>query len=278
MSRRLLWINLALLLIVVFLAFKDYGDWAQPGSKTRETAVSKPKPQAAGSGVALLLKKEEPPPPTRYKTISEKNVFNPDRKEFPPPPPPPVAPEKVPPKKPPVRPNLTLFGLVIIGEDIRSAMINNPTRRADKGERETMTVRVGDKVGEYTVSKISDDRITVESGDDAFDVLLFDPAKAKKRPVVAPPPAEKPGLVPGQPPRPVGPPVPPARVAPPAEAARPAPVPPARDLAGRNLRERLEQRRLGGNDLPRPGAFPPPTTRRPVLPVPTPDEDEDEDE
>jgi hypothetical protein len=86
MSRRLLWINLTLLLIVVFLAFKDYGDWAQPGSKTKETALSKPKPQAAGLGVALLVKKEEPPPPTRYKTISEKNVFNPDRKEFPPPP------------------------------------------------------------------------------------------------------------------------------------------------------------------------------------------------
>ncbi len=79
--------------------------------------------------------------------ISDKNIFSPDRKEFPIPLSPDIA------KKPPVRPNVTLFG-VVIGEGFQSAVITNPTRRADKGERETMTVKEGQRVGEYTVAKV----------------------------------------------------------------------------------------------------------------------------
>jgi len=48
-----------------------------------------------------------------------------------------------------------------------------------------MTVKEGQRVGEYTVAKVSPDRITLESPGDSFDILLYDPTKQKKRPVFA---------------------------------------------------------------------------------------------
>lgn len=143
----------------------------------KETAASKQKAMVAMS--SSPAGKKEMPAPAVFQSVSDKNIFSPDRKEFP------VALIKPEITKPPVRPNLQLFG-VVVGPEFRSAMINNPTRRADRGERETITVREGDRVGEYKVATITEDRITLESSGDSFDLLLYDPAKQKKRPTVAP--------------------------------------------------------------------------------------------
>jgi len=286
MGKKFYWINLALILIVVYLAVKNYEEWTSPMPRPKETAEVKAKPTSPSS-LLTAAKKGETPPPDNYKVISEKNLFSIERKEFPPPlpPPEPVAKDKVSaPPKPPARPNLTLYGVAIVGEDIRTALISNPTRRADKGERETMTVRVGDKVGEYSVRQILEDRITMESTGDSFDVLLFDPAKQKKRAVVgpaAPPtgPAGKPGepprVAPVQP-RPVTPASPPT-LQPPRPQPTPGTTPSPRDL----LRERLERRRLltGPTTVPQTPTQPvQPTRRLPVPPKQGEDEEEEDDE
>jgi hypothetical protein len=79
-----------------------------------------------------------------------------------------------------VRPQVILYGVTIVG-DYRAASIANPGRSLPKGERETFTIRLGEKVGEYKLANISSDRITLEAEGDNFEVLLYDPRIPKKR-------------------------------------------------------------------------------------------------
>jgi hypothetical protein len=44
-----------------------------------------------------------------------------------------------------------------------------------------MTLKIGDKVGEYTLAKILSDRISLEAPGDTFEVLLYDARMPKKR-------------------------------------------------------------------------------------------------
>ena len=44
-----------------------------------------------------------------------------------------------------------------------------------------MILKIGDRIGEYKLAKILPDRIALEAMEDAFEVLLCDPAKPKKR-------------------------------------------------------------------------------------------------
>jgi hypothetical protein len=44
-----------------------------------------------------------------------------------------------------------------------------------------MTVKIGDRIGEYKLAKILPDRIALEAMEDTFEVLLYDLAKPKKR-------------------------------------------------------------------------------------------------
>lgn len=111
--------------------------------------------------------------------ISEKNIFHPERKEFPMlPPPSPSGKGDV--KKPIVRPQVILHGIVY-REDYQSALVVQVGRKLLPGERETMRVKTGDRLGDYKISKIFPDRILLESEEDSFEVLLYDPKSPKKR-------------------------------------------------------------------------------------------------
>ena len=47
-----------------------------------------------------------------------------------------------------------------------------------------MTLKIGEKIGEYKLAKILPDRITMEATGDSFDVLLYDPKVPKKKPEI----------------------------------------------------------------------------------------------
>lgn len=108
-----------------------------------------------------------------YTSIAEKNIFSPERKEFS------ITPLGDQPK-PRIRPQVILYG-VTITPDYQSASVVNPGRPLYKGERETMTRKLGDSLGEYKIAKILSDRITLEASGDTFEVLLYDPQMPKKR-------------------------------------------------------------------------------------------------
>ena len=270
MSRRFWLLNLLLMFILVLLFVKVYEVWTRPKMRPLEPIASKPKPVASSPSLSVGGKKEAAPA-KGFQTISEKNLFSPERKECP------IlaSPDG---KKGSGRPNIVLYG-VTLGGDYQAALITNPGRRPERGERETMSVKVGDKVGEYQVAKISADRVTLENEGDSFDVLLYDPSQPKKRPVAPSPPIARPTPTPatpapspGTPPRPVTPspgvsqPSLPPAPASPGMSQSPLPPPAGRQPASRNL---LRQR-----NAPVPPAASP---RTPVTPEPEDEEQEDEE-
>jgi hypothetical protein len=164
--------------------------------------------------------------------MAEKNIFSPERKDFPIIKPPMAEA----PKKPPARPKIILYGVTVVGE-YQAASLANPGRPLQKGERETFTVKLGERIGEYKLAKVSSDRISLEAEGDSFEVLLYDSTTPKRRMDVRtetkpttvistqPTPAVPvPGSIPGAPPLPI--PTAPAKPVPPKETIAPTPPPP----------------------------------------------------
>lgn len=169
-------LSLLLLFFVLLLGIKNYEIWTLPIELVPEKGETKK------SGVKIenpptTVGKKETTPIESYIFVAEKNIFNPERKDFPViAPPPPVAEVK----KPIVRPQIVLYG-VTMGGDYQSASVVNPGRPLKKGERELMTLKVGDQIGEYKLAKILPDRITMETREDKFEVLLYDSRIPKQR-------------------------------------------------------------------------------------------------
>jgi hypothetical protein len=110
--------------------------------------------------------------PGSASSISEKNIFSPERKDF--------SFPGAGGKKPIVRPKIILYGVTIAG-DYQAASIVNPGRPLHKGERETITLRLGEQIAGYKLAKVWSDRITMEAEGDSFEVLLYDSREVKKR-------------------------------------------------------------------------------------------------
>jgi type II secretory pathway component PulC len=173
MSFKYIILNLLVLFLVLMVSIKNYETWTQPIGlvSERQEPVKKSAPKAENP--PAVEKNKEPAPLRSFIVISEKNIFSPERKDFP------IlaTAEK---SNPVTRPQVILYGVTIAGE-YQAASLASPGRPLRKGERETMTVKVGEKIGGYHVAKIQPDRITMESNGDSFEVLLYDSRNPKKR-------------------------------------------------------------------------------------------------
>ena len=167
-------LNFILLPVVLSTAFMNYETWSHSNGSGKDAAQRPEARLEKQSKTAALAVKEAPEPIQAFRIIAEKNIFNPERKDFPPPEAVPGGP------KPIVRPPVILYG-VTIADDYQSASVSSPGRPLRKGERDTMTLKLGSKIGEYKLAKIAADRITMEAGEDSFEVLLYDPRNPKKR-------------------------------------------------------------------------------------------------
>ena len=240
MSLRYAVFCLLLCFVVVLLALKNVEVWTQPiegvlqegGPKKRETRVE---------GPFTLGTQRETTSIASFILVSEKNIFNPERKEF--------SLTNLDQSKPMTRPQIILYG-VTLAKDYQSASIVNPGRPLRKGEREMMTLKIGDRVGEYKLTRVLPDRITMEAGEDSFEVLLYDSNMPKRR--TAAKTESRPAEITSTAPAPVPAPVPRA-----AQVPKPAEPP----------RERVIE-----PPLPRPVTPPPPSSpspfrgRRPATP------------
>jgi hypothetical protein len=165
-------LSIVALVIILFLAFDNHEIWAQAVEPLQKPQKEETK---------LLEKKAETLPTTGpvkdtrstqpQISIAEKNIFSPNRKDF-------FIPGAA--SKPIVRPQVVLYGVTIAG-DYQAASVSNPGRPLQKGERETFTIKLGEKIGDYKVTNISSDRITLEVDGDRFEVLLYDSRTPKKR-------------------------------------------------------------------------------------------------
>ena len=201
---------------VLALGVQNYEVWSRSAGAVTKREVPK-KPEAKTEAPSAASSKGEAAgetiPRDAYKAIAEKNIFHPERQEFP-------ASAGAEQGKPSGRPQITLYGVVVAGEH-QSATIVNPGRTLMKGEREAKTVKLGDRIGDYKVASIQEDRIVMESAGDSFEVLLYDPNAPKKRMEAKTPvqPVAVTSSVAGPAPTPGAP-------------AAPAPAPPSRTLPG----------------------------------------------
>jgi hypothetical protein len=161
--------------VVLFLIFENYALWTQPIKFVPEKKVVKKlqsNPEGKPEVPSTTGVEKDPTSVKSYIAIAEKNIFSPERKDFPPP--------GGNGKKGLVRPQVVLYGVTILG-DYQAASISNPGRPLLKGERETFSVKPGERIGDYKLTKILSDRITLEAEGDSFEVLLYDSKAPKKR-------------------------------------------------------------------------------------------------
>ena len=248
MSSRYGFAGFFLFCIVVLLAYKNYEIWSHPFEWVAQKGSTK-KAEAKNESLATDGLRE-PPLHESTMVISEKNIFSPDRKEFPL-----LSAEQA---KPLVRPQVILYG-VMITDFYQSASVVNPGRPLLKGEREIKTIRLGDQIGDYKLTKVLPDRITLEAKEDSFEVLLFDPRFPKRRPemktTAKPPEVTSPLPVPA----PLAPPTP-ASLPPNPPPVRPAPPGPMRE----GVIEPSAPRPVTPTQIPDPSIW---TGRRPVRPA-----------
>ena len=162
-----------LFFVVLLLILKNYEVWTQPiglGSQTEAVRKSEKKTEMP----PIFGGQKEPSPGESSILVAEKNIFHPERKEFP------ILMADQQGKKPIGRPQIILYGVTISG-DYQAAAIASPSSPPKKRERELITLKVGDQVGEYKLAKILPDRITMEAPEDTFEVLLYDSRFPKKR-------------------------------------------------------------------------------------------------
>ena len=175
MSSKYGFLSFLVLGLLLLLIFKNYEVWTKPIELVPEKNVGKKsqsKPQNKPEVPSTMGAQKDPASLKSYISIAAKNIFSPERKDFP-----------IPMgdgKKELVRPQIVLYGVTIVGE-YRAASIANPGRPLRKGERETFTVRAGERIGDYKLAKILSDRITLEAQGDTFEVLLYDSKLPKRR-------------------------------------------------------------------------------------------------
>ncbi len=206
------------LALVLLLLVKNYEIWTQPVEwVSEEDSARKPqaKPEDKSDGLSAFGPQKNRASVKSYASIAEKNIFSPDRKDFPTP--------TAAGGRQLVRPQIILYGVTIIG-NYKAASLSSPGRPLQKGERETFTVKVGERVGEYKLSKISSDRVTLEAEGDTFEVLLYDQSKSKRRSDIRT--EGKPASITSTQPGPSSP-VPGSPTLPTSPAVVPGPIPPA---------------------------------------------------
>jgi len=185
-SKKYLVLNILLCLMILAFAIDSYEIWHEPAELLTDTGIGYWKSEIKDENPSTRASTKEPMSAQSYNLIAEKNIFSPERKDFPLPPAPAES------QKPIVRPSVILYG-VAIGENRQYAVVVNPGRALRKGERETLHLTVGEKIGEYKLARILPDRITMEGNGDTFEVLLDD-SKNPKRPV-EPRPKSKPSMI-----------------------------------------------------------------------------------
>ncbi len=261
MSLKYIILNLLILFVVLMVAVENYETWTQPIEllSDHQQTVKKSAPKAENPPAVGTDK--EPASLRSLIVISEKNIFSPERKDFP------ILPAEK--SNPVTRPQVILYGVTMAG-DFQAASIVNPGRPLRKGERETMTLKIGQKIGEYKLAKVLPDRIALEYNGDTFEVLLYDSRNPKKRMEVRT--EIKPATVTGpQPtPAPTASPVPqaasPATAPPPASVEKP---PPATSVEKPS--EPVQRQITPPPPIPGRVQFPPAAARRgrrPVYPIP----------
>ncbi|MBN1832521.1 MAG: hypothetical protein JW896_10460 [Deltaproteobacteria bacterium] len=173
MIPRIWLINVILALCVLFAGGMAYRVWVQeeplergaPSSAPSESAPEKTQP------IKGTFLRE-----SAYRVIAERSLFSADRKESLP-----EEPQEKTEKKEPVisGKKIHLYGVIIM-EDERKALIDNPVRGPDEPQRKW--VSIGDAFSDLRVAAIEPESILLEQGKNEYEISLYDDEEKKTLP------------------------------------------------------------------------------------------------
>ncbi|OQX65022.1 MAG: hypothetical protein B5M55_04895 [Desulfococcus sp. 4484_242] len=192
MSFKIWLINLMLIIAAALAGIEVYGVWSniRPSEPPKRSAsiASKKEEQRPVETIART-----PPPPEEYfEPVVAKNLFSPDRTAY--------RPETSDSPEPALTAEaeknlkgLSLYG-VVIANDCQKALVmdklskNRPfpgkAPRRGPGRDETLWVKVGDVMGDFTVTAIAPDKISLSAGGATYDLFLHDKENPKSRSTV----------------------------------------------------------------------------------------------
>ena len=190
-------INVVLLFLVGFFGLKAYGVWVQGNAGDKLPEIARKLVQKTPKPVAAPYERKIAPE-TKYDALITLNLFSPERTET-------ILGAPKPDAKSIKRSaaeqknneqyfiKLTLYGLVITN-DSAEALVSYPVAKPVlKGKanrrrnikqltgRQTKWVKAGDSLGDFKVVSIEPDRVLLKTGDQSYDLLLYDKEKLKKR-------------------------------------------------------------------------------------------------
>jgi hypothetical protein len=162
---------IVLIIIILFLAIKSYDALTRPPELMPDKGVAKK--SEARTEISPSMGFTTKPASVASHFIADKNIFSPERKDF-------QTAGFDSSSRSVMRPEVILYGITIAG-NYRSASLVSPGRPLKKGERDLMTLKLGERIGEYKLAKVLSDRITLEAQGDSFEVFLYDAKAPKKR-------------------------------------------------------------------------------------------------
>ena len=167
------WImNILLAGAAVFFGYQAYEIWSGNDNMEVNRPVQKPLRPNAVRRVAY----RRMPRYQTYEVIPGKNLFSSDRREKLPETSPAPSPAK--PAKPLDR-RFALFGIVINNNE-KKALISNLDKK-NASEKKVVWVKVGDKIGDLSVTEIKSGQITLTQGASTHTVRLSDQTSSQRR-------------------------------------------------------------------------------------------------
>jgi hypothetical protein len=172
-------INISVTVCVVFFGLLSFDVWSKGDEAVRDIQTGK-------SSEAPLSEKRimerTMPPESSYGVVADKNLFSANRSEF--------IPEKL--KPGPGAETLKisekvifLYGVVLMG-DRKIALISNPESEPQAGKKlaKDKWVKVGDAMGNFSVTDIQKDRIILADGGNTHEILLYDKNKPARQTIM----------------------------------------------------------------------------------------------
>jgi hypothetical protein len=177
---RIWMINISLAVLVVFLGVMSFNVWLKADETIPEiqTGKSSEKPMPGKRIMERTM-----PPDSTYGIVAEKNLFSSNRTE------------SIPVKQEPGQFKISekmifRYGVVLAG-DRKQALISNPgpAPQAGKPPLRDKWVKVGDTMGNFSVTDIRKDRIILTDGGSMHEIPLYDKNKPARQVVAAAAPA-----------------------------------------------------------------------------------------
>ena len=179
MTSKIVLTNIGLALLVGFFSLKTYQIWtAEPMSLTTaaKAGIQPTSGRRSDSAARNRTASRSPASKTRYKNVTEKNLFVAERS----------ASQLNDPAIEAVVESTTLridgkkivlYGVVIL-EDRVSALISDPDVKNRK--RATRWINTGDQIGQYTVASIAKQHVIFSEGGTKFKVALWDQTRDRQ--------------------------------------------------------------------------------------------------